>query len=120
MTSNDAPAQAPLPFAKADVLEVVPEAASELAAELAFKAAPETVSETAPETAPKTAPNATPTRLPAPQTTTAMPLHIYRRDILPTDRTSLSVIAELIATGSTVLDLGTGSGSTAMVMPNMP
>lgn len=39
------------------------------------------------------------------------PEHVYRRQIDPSQRTSLSVVAGLIADGSMVLDLGTGSGA---------
>lgn len=38
-------------------------------------------------------------------------LHVYLRSIRPGERTSLSVLAELIAPGATVLDLGCGSGA---------
>ena len=37
--------------------------------------------------------------------------HVYRRDIDTNTRTSLSVLAALVAPGSRVLDLGTGSGA---------
>ena len=37
--------------------------------------------------------------------------HVYRRQITQDERTSLSVLAGLVAPGSRVLDLGTGSGS---------
>lgn len=37
--------------------------------------------------------------------------HVYHRDINPTQRTSLSVVASLVSASSKVLDLGTGSGS---------
>ncbi|HSQ73369.1 MAG TPA: class I SAM-dependent methyltransferase, partial [Rubrivivax sp.] len=37
--------------------------------------------------------------------------HVYRREIDPQVRTSLSVLAALVAPGSRVLDLGTGSGA---------
>jgi methionine biosynthesis protein MetW len=37
--------------------------------------------------------------------------HVYRRQIVAGERTSLSVLAGLVAPGSTVLDLGTGSGA---------
>ena len=46
------------------------------------------------------------------------PGHVYLREIDPTVRTSLSVIAGLIAPGSTVLDLGTGSGALGDFLTN--
>ena len=44
-------------------------------------------------------------------TSNDVPLHVYRREISPTEQTSLSVIAGLIRADCSVLDLGTGSGS---------
>ena len=38
-------------------------------------------------------------------------LHVYLRSIKPGERTSLSVLASMIADGATVLDLGCGSGA---------
>ena len=38
-------------------------------------------------------------------------LHVYSREIKSDERTSLSVLASFVAPGSTVLDLGTGSGA---------
>lgn len=38
-------------------------------------------------------------------------MHVYRRDIDARERTSLSVLAGLVAPGARVLDLGTGSGA---------
>jgi GT2 family glycosyltransferase/2-polyprenyl-3-methyl-5-hydroxy-6-metoxy-1,4-benzoquinol methylase/glycosyltransferase involved in cell wall biosynthesis len=38
-------------------------------------------------------------------------LHVYLRSITPGERTSLSVLASLVAPGATVLDLGCGSGA---------
>ena len=38
-------------------------------------------------------------------------MHVYRRDIEGSERTSLSVLASLIDDGAKVLDLGTGSGA---------
>ncbi len=38
-------------------------------------------------------------------------MHVYRRDIDSSERTSLSVLAGLVEDGATVLDLGTGSGA---------
>lgn len=44
-------------------------------------------------------------------TSNDVPLHVYRREISSAEQTSLSVIADLIPLGSSVLDLGTGSGA---------
>jgi GT2 family glycosyltransferase/2-polyprenyl-3-methyl-5-hydroxy-6-metoxy-1,4-benzoquinol methylase/glycosyltransferase involved in cell wall biosynthesis len=44
-------------------------------------------------------------------TSNDVPLHVYRREISSTEPTSLSVIAGIIPAGSSVLDLGTGSGA---------
>lgn len=44
--------------------------------------------------------------------------HVYHRAIDPSQRTSLSVVAELVAARSRVLDLGTGSGALGNYLTN--
>ena len=45
-------------------------------------------------------------------------LHVYRRQINQQERSSLSVLASLVRPGSTVLDLGTGSGALGQYLSN--
>ncbi|MEZ4128500.1 methionine biosynthesis protein MetW, partial [Salmonella enterica] len=44
-------------------------------------------------------------------TQTIEDLHVYLRSIRPDERTSLSVLADQIREGATLLDLGCGSGA---------